>query len=273
MLPAETFFGVGPNSSLEDETTYFNRQLGAELSVDYKANKYMSVGFFSKFNRNDITEGSDDPSIEITEVFDSTTLPGLDRNIRLLENGVYLQSQNLDEPLNPHSGWSTLFSFSTVDSIGGNDFGWLNYEVDTKAYIPLGNKLRVLALRFLGNFKDIKGNSKVPFFRNTFLGGQETLRGYDSFRFQGKNAMHLNAEYRFRLMQGFETSGFTGVEGVFFGDFGQVYNNFDELRWGNVRATWGGGFRITTTKSVIFTMLYAQSPEDNSIIWRFGRSF
>jgi len=74
-------------------------------------------------------------------------------------------------------------------------------------------------------------------------------------------------------MQGFETSGFTGVEAFFFGDFGQVFNNSNELQWQNVRSTWGGGFRVTTKTSVVFTIFYAQSPERGGVFWRFGRSF
>lgn len=273
LLAEEDFYGSGANSIRENETSFYHRQLGAKLSVDFEVNKNVKFGAFGEFTRNDITEGGGDPSFVISDRFNSQTLPGLDRNIRLIETGAFVQTQMLDEPENPHSGWSTKFSFSNVDSVGRSYFGWQNYEIDARTYIPLGNKLRVVALRFLGDFKDTKGNSAVPFFRLARLGDGETLRGYDTFRFQGNNAMHLNVEYRFKLMQGFETSGFTGVEGVFFGDFGQVYNNYNELKWQNVRATWGGGFRVTTKSSVALTILYAQSPERGGILWRFGRTF
>ncbi len=273
LLAQEDFYGTGANSSKDNETSFYQRQLGAKLSVDFEVNKNLKFGAFTEFTRNDITEGGGDTSFVISDRFNSQTLPGLDRNVRLLETGAFIQTQMLDEPENPHSGWSTKFSFSNVDSPGRNSFGWQNYGIDARTYIPLGNKLRVVALRFLGDFKDTKGNSAVPFFRLARLGTGETLRGYDTFRFQGNNLVHLNVEYRFKLMQGFETSGFTGVEGVFFGDFGQVYNNYDELKWRNLRATWGGGFRITTKSSVALTLLYAQSPERGGILWRFGRTF
>lgn len=273
LLAEEDFYGSGANSIRGDETSYYRRQLGARLSVDFALNKNVKFGAFSELSRNDITEGGGDPPFIISERFDSQTLPGLDRNIRLLETGAFIQTQMLDEVENPRSGWSGKFSFSNVDSPGRSSFGWQNYGIDARTYIPLGNKLRVIALRFLGEFKDTKGNSSVPLFRLARLGNGDTLRGYDTFRFQGNNAMHINAEYRFKLMQGFETSGFSGVEGVFFGDFGQVYNNYNELRSDNIRATWGGGFRITTKTNVAFTLLYAQSPERGTILWRFGRTF
>ncbi len=273
LLSQEDFYGAGANSVRGDETTYYHRQLGAKLSIGFELSKHLKFGAFSEFTKNDITEGGGDLLIPITARFNAVTLPGLDRNIRLLDSGFFVQAEHLDEPENPHSGWSTRFDFSNADSFGRNDFGWINYKVDARTYIPLGNKLRVIALRFLGDFKDPKGNSDIPVFKLARLGNAETLRGYDTFRFQGINSMHLNVEYRFRLMQGFETSGFTGVEGVFFGDFGQVYNNYDELKWRNVRGTWGGGFRIMSRSSVALTLLYAQSPERGGIFWRFGKTF
>ena len=74
-------------------------------------------------------------------------------------------------------------------------------------------------------------------------------------------------------MQGFETSGFTGVEGVFFGDFGQVFNKREELKFRNIRSTWGGGLRFTTKESVALSMLYGRSPEGGRLILSFGKTF
>ncbi len=273
VLPSQHFFGTGINSSKDNETTFFHRKVSAKLSADFQINKHIKFGAFSEFSRNDISEGSDSDEAVISEVFNSQTLPGLSRNIRLLDSGIFIEAQDTDHPDNPRSGWFTKVTFSNVDSLGRNNSGWLNYKIDSSVYLPIGSKLRVLALRLRGDFNDLKGNSSLPFFRFARLGNSETLRGYEIDRFQGVNALHLNVEYRFRLMQGFETSGFTGVEGVFFGDFGQVFDRHEELKLNNIRGTWGGGLRFTTKKSVGFTLLYAQSPEGGRIIWSFGKTF
>ena len=90
--------------------------------------------------------------------FDSVTLPGLERNVRLLDTGAYVQVEDLDESENPRSGWFTKFAFSNVDSVGRGNFGWKNYKVDSRAYIPIGTKNRVVAFRVLGDFKDTNGD-------------------------------------------------------------------------------------------------------------------
>jgi hemolysin activation/secretion protein len=105
------------------------------------------------------------------------------------------------------------------------------------------------------------------------LGNDETLRGYELNRFRGLNSMHLNVEYRFKLMQGFTNEGFKGVEAVMFSDIGQVYNNLRELSGSSIRATWGGGFQFVTDKSVGSAVLYAKSPETGRLIFRFGKTF
>jgi outer membrane protein assembly factor BamA len=83
----------------------------------------------------------------------------------------------------------------------------------------------------------------------------------------------LNVEYRFKLIQGIETSGFRGIEAIFFGDFGQVFNSRQDFAWSNIRSSWGGGLQFTSRESVALAMLYAQSPEGGKLIMRFGKTF
>ena len=273
ILPQQHFFGRGTNSKEGDETTFFHRKIGLRLAGEFRLNKSLKIGAFSEFTRNDITEGTDSEENSLNELYDSNTLPGLGRNIRLLDSGAFVQIEKLDSPGNPHSGWSTRFVFSNVNSFGANKFDWRNFKIDSRAYIPIGTKLRVLALRFQGDFKDVQNGGAIPVFRLARLGNSETLRGYETFRFQGNNSIHLSAEYRIRLMQGYDKQGFTGVEGVFFGDFGQVFDRRKEVKWRNIRATWGGGLRFMTKQSTALTLLYARSPEGGRIVWKLGKTF
>lgn len=271
--PKEDLFGVGPNSFRSERTTFFQRDVGVRGDASWKVSKNITVGAFSEITRSDITDGSDPRGVPITAKFVEHTLAGLERNIRLLDAGVFVELEGRDVPEGPHSGWFTRFSFSNSDGLGRNNFGWLSYQFDSRAYFPIGSKDRVLAFRLLGDLKDQKGDSKIPFFRLARLGDNETLRGYELNRYQGSNALHLNIEYRFKLIQGIETSGFRGMEAIFFGDFGQVFNNRQELALSNIKSSWGGGLQFTSRESVALAMLYAQSPEGGKLILRFGKTF
>lgn len=271
--PKEDFFGSGANSFRSDRTTFFQRQLGVRFDASWKFGRAIKIGAFSELTRNDITDGSDARGIPITARFSSQSLSGLDRNIRMLESGLFTELEGRDAPESPHSGWFARFSFSSSDSLGRNNFGWFTYQFDARAYIPIGSKDRVLAVRLLGDLKDVKGDSSVPLFRLSRLGDNETLRGYELNRFQGLNALHLNLEYRFKLIQGIETSGFRGMEAIFFGDLGQVFDNRQELSWANLKSTWGGGIQFTSRESVAMAILYGRSPEGGRLLVRFGKTF
>jgi hypothetical protein len=274
LRPEEDFYGSGANSFESNRTSYFRREHGARFDAAWQAFRRLKFGAFTDFSLNSITDGNDKKAAPFTERFSPSEIPGFARNVRLLDNGIYVEYEGRDEPENPHAGVFFRLAASSTDGLGkGNDYGSLNYDLDTRAYLPLGSKRRVLALRLLGNFKDLKGASTVPLFRLARLGDGETLRGYESYRYQGLNALHLNVEYRFKLVQGIETDGFRSVEAILFTDLGQVYNRKEELALTNVRVTYGGGLQFASRKNAAFTVLYAISPERSRLMFRFGKTF
>lgn len=274
LRPEEDYFGTGANSFRSNHTSYFRRERAAKLDVGWQVARRFKVGAFTDVSLNSITDGKDQKIARITERFNQFNTPGLARNVRLLDTGVYAEYEGRDEPENPHSGTYLRVAASSIDGLGkNNDYGWLNYDLDARGYVPLGSTRRVLALRLLGNFKDLKGNSTVPLHRLARLGDGETLRGYESYRYQGLNALHLNAEYRFTLMQGIKSDGFNRVEAILFSDLGQVFNRREELSVANIKSSYGGGLQFASRKNVIFRVLYAVSPEKSRLILRFGKTF
>lgn len=274
LRPEEDYFGSGANSFRSNQVSYFRREQGARFEANYQAFSRIKIGAFSDFSYNSITDGNDLKVAVISEKFNSQNTPGFSRKVSLIDNGIFVEYEGRDEPNNPHAGTFAKFTVSSMDGLGkASNYGSINYDVDARGYLPLGSKRRVLAVRFLGMFKDLKGDATVPFFRLARLGDSETLRGYDSYRFQGLNAVHLNIEYRYKLVQRSETGGLGGIEAILFSDLGQVFNNKEELSIKNVKATWGGGLQFMSQKNVSFAVLYAVSPERNRLFFRFGKTF
>jgi outer membrane protein assembly factor BamA len=198
-------------------------------------------------------------------VFGQSALPGLSLGAALLGETAFIEYESRDSIGNPHSGAFARFAVTNNDSVGRGDFGFVNYLVDARAYISLGTKRRTLALRALGNFNTIKGNSEIPFFRLARLGTFNTLRGYDSYRFYGRNALASNIEYRYQLVG--------GIAAVLFTDIGQVYNHRREFNTKNIHATFGGGVHLGSIKSVFLRLLVAKSGEGTRFYIGFGPSF
>lgn len=271
--PKEDYFGAGPNSFRGERTTFFHRETGFRAEGSLKLARNYRAGGFASVSRNDITDGSDARGSAISTAYDPESLPGFGRNIRLLEVGGFFEVDQRDEPEYPRSGWFARASLSTTEGVGKSDYSWRTLEIDSRGYLPLGSKDRVIAVRFLGSFRDASNSSGIPFFRMSKLGDGETLRGYETHRYRGASSVHLSVEYRYKLIQGIETGGLRGMDAVFFGDFGQVYDRLEDLKWSNLHASWGGGVQFLSAKRVTFAVMYAQSPEGGGLIFRTGKTF
>lgn len=137
-----------------------------------------------------------------------------------------------DSEIEPTSGMFTSCAIE-VGNASFNEPGIINgldgnkifskYSTDIRMYFskrPKVNKekdnimpknRKVIALRFMGG--SLSGN--VPFFEQYFLGGAESLRGYEEDRFWGKNMLLGSAE--FRIPMG------TSLIGVLFADYGDAW--------------------------------------------------
>jgi outer membrane protein assembly factor BamA len=215
------------------------------------------------FSSNRVFGGTDSRFRETQEVFPD--LPGFARGAEMIGPLAFVELDTRDQPSRPRKGTFTSFTVTSYDALGGGDFGFLNYRLDARGYVPLGTTRRVLALRLLGLFNDPKGGSEIPFFRLARIGDTQTLRGYDSFRFYGRNALAANVEYRFDLIP--------GIGALLFTDFGQVFNRRSELNAANLHATYGGGVEFSSKRSTVFRVLVAKSPEGMRIMFGFGPTF
>lgn len=261
--PQEDFYGIGPDSFLSNRTTYNLQERGATATASLRPVKPLRVGFGVDFSSNRVFGGTDDRFRETQQVFPD--LPGFSRGAEMIGPLAFVELDTRDQPNRPRKGTFTSLTATSYDALGGGDFGFLNYRLDARGYVPLGTARRVLALRLLGLFNDPKGGSEIPFFRLARIGDARTLRGYDSFRFYGRNALAANVEYRFDLIP--------GIGALLFTDFGQVFNRRSELNSANLHATYGGGVEFSSKRSTVFRVLVAKSPEGMRLMLGFGPTF
>ena len=99
------------------------------------------------------------------------------------------------------------------------------YSFDVRRYFSKGGarkelteQRRRIAFRLMAG--SLTGN--VPFFEQYFLGGSETLRGYQEDRFWGKNMVLASGEYRIPVAQ--------SLTGVVFVDYGDAWGAVSEFR-------------------------------------------
>ncbi len=262
--PEEDFWGVGPQSLSGQRATYNLQERGLGLSLSFTPVKRLRLGLGLDYSSNRVFDGRDRRFGKVTETF-GRSLPGLAEGAALLGSSVFAELDLRDEPGNAKRGIYARFTATSNDSVGRGDFGYVQYLLDARGYIPLGTHRRVLALRFLGNFNEEKGGSQIPFFRLARLGDQNTMRGYDTYRFHDRHAAMLSVEYRYQLIP--------GLGAIFFSDIGQVYSRRSQFNTANIHATGGGGIQFITKRGVPFKILYAHSGEGSRVFFNFGTTF
>ena len=114
---------------------------------------------------------------------------------------------------------NTLGNAPTPLTPGNHEFP--KFGVDLRRYISLqgprrksfNEPKRVLALRLLGGIT----SAQIPFSEEYFLGGADSLRGYEDDRFWGNKLLLINSEVRIPLGN--------SLTGVVFGDVGDAWGS------------------------------------------------
>jgi outer membrane protein assembly factor BamA len=97
------------------------------------------------------------------------------------------------------------------------------------------------------------------------LGGSESLRGFQQFRFHDRNRMLMNLEYRWEV--------FSGLDMALFGDAGQVAKQVSDLSLKDLKTSYGVGFRFNTARNVFLRLDLGRSNEGQRIFIKFGHVF
>ena len=268
-FPYYNFFGVG-NDTKKDDILYPNdyykvriRGLMAELFTEREIFKKGYLGVKSLYESFD----SDHESGIISE----NVVNGIPGNERIILGGIntrfYLDLR--DRKVFATRGLQFLIentSYTTIDGESGN-FGltesYLKYYGTAKILLPTTLVLKI------GGSKNYGTN--IPFYKYTYLGQFNSLRGYRRNRFTGDASAYLNSELRFHF--GDIKNAFLPFELglIAFQDLGKVW--FDGKDQGGWHKGYGGGFYIAPiARDYTFSFLIATSEEEN-LLFRFGLGF
>ena len=127
---------------------------------------------------------------------------------------------------------------------------------EVRQYLPVGflPETRRLALRGrLEQAGPLLGGTDVPFYQLPNLGGQTSLRGFRSRRFQDDGSLVLNAEYRYPI--------WSNVDAAVFVDAGQVFGDVADVRGDRFHWSYGGGLHVLNRNGLSARLEVAGSTE------------
>ena len=194
--PQEDYFGLGPDSSLEDESSFLLQDASFELVTGLKLTPSIAFTLRGGLLQFFVAEGEDEGEPTTHEAFDDESAPGLDEQPDFTRLSAQLLLDFCDQPHNAHMGLMLAVGYSRFEDRNGGAFAFDRYGLDLRGFIPLGSHQRVLALRTYLNVDQPAAGSRVPFYLQESLGSGHTLRGFESYRFRGEKVLLLQAEYR-----------------------------------------------------------------------------
>ncbi len=209
--------------------------------------------------------GKDDAFPEIGDLFDDSTARGLARRPDFLRFDSAIFINLMDTPGNPHKGAAIGLSYSRYDARGDQESDFDSFALDARGYLPLGSRQRVLAVRLFASRDNADPGGRVPFYLMDTLGGKETLRGFQQFRFRDARLIYLSAEYRWEAAP--------AIEGVIFYDTGNVFPESNRIEVNHMEHNIGAGIRYKAMNREIMRLDVGRGREGTVVHFQFGPSF
>ncbi len=256
-----SFFGVGANSTLEDEQIVAANQLLIKERVLRRLKQNFYFGLELELNNTSQVNFSKPENFE-----DQIPIVGMN-GFTTFSTGIGFVLDSRHNVLNVRDGYfSELAILGSFDNLG-SDYSFGSVISDTR-YFKSIRKNQVMALQLLKQFTW----GDVPFNQLPQLGGPNLLRGYYQGRFRDSNLMAAQVEYRFLP---FPLKFTERIGGAVFASVGTVYDQPHKLDFGKLKGTAGAGLRymLFPQKDIYVRLDYAFTREGNAFYIYIGEAF
>jgi endonuclease/exonuclease/phosphatase family metal-dependent hydrolase len=242
LMKESRFFGIGPNSSLDDVETYTKLPIEASLLFTHPFNRYLNTQLGLRYKYCSFTKNVEDSPL-LQAAIDEF---GAERGY--LNAFASVRWDSRDSVVNPARGFCLQedvemfnhFPFLPgIEAKAGTE-SFFRTTSTASWYTQLWYPKTVLALRATGSYQ----NDPVGYVHSLVsLGGGWTLRGAPLDRYLGNTAVNANAEIRFPII-----SSFGGIVGF---DIGQVANSPKDLKTANWAYNPVAGLRLALSNFVV----------------------
>ncbi len=171
------FFGLTEKSKSKDETDYSNLEFTPEFKLGYYLPRNFLVSYGEKFKWITVRRGT------------VTSLPYIQSRFPDLNgvNGgavwarrITLSYDTRDDEVYPSKGWYAN-AYTGIDHVFTHNRLYSKTGIDVRKFISLGDKRYTTVIK--GAF-EITGGHRPPFYEESWIGGENTLRGEGTYRFR-----------------------------------------------------------------------------------------
>ena len=246
------FYGLGNDSSADDESTYLLNDRSVTGYFWLNPRGLLSLGAMGGFVST-LTDGSgEDDSIE--DVFAPGAVPGFqDPRTEYGFTGGWVELDIRNKWEEPPVGIVARVTSARYEDTGISRHDFTRIVGDVKAYVPLGRRNRVLALRLRTSHSLADDGKEVPFYLMESLGGAKDIRGFLEYRFRDTRNFLVSAEYRWEVWNYTDFS--------FFFDAGKVFHDPSDFNFKDMHTGYGFGVRVSAPPNFVLRFDLANSTE------------
>ena len=260
--PTERFFGIGNNSSFNNQTNYMTEQVYSDMLLGVNLTENIQVAAYFRPRWVRILHGA----------FNSIpSLGTLFPNVKGIQGGTVLLGRLMatydtrDSLKVPTHGSLLSFFAGDADRALGSSYSYSEFGFDARHYIPLNSRMTLAGNMYV---RYVPAGNETPFWEMSWLGGdgpgqvsdlgiplsdQVTWRGYGAGRYVDNNLESANVELRTRIFEAnvFNTHG--TLEAAPFIDLGRVYHaaNSNPIRIDALHPAGGLGLRAIALPYVV----------------------
>lgn len=261
------FYGLGPDSRLEDRSSFQLEDTALDASLAFKTVKNrFRAGVQGGYLQTNAGDGFPHEEVRPTsEVFSASQVPGLEDQADFARFGTFASLDFRDNKSLARSGTLLRTALTAYQDLGLNRHDFRKWESEIQHYIPFFNQRRVIALRARTEMNFAADGQSVPFYLKPFIGGPQELRGFRNYRFYDDNILVLNAEYRWEA--------FSGLDMALFVDGGQAVAKRRDFALNKMETSAGVGFRFNVRNATFLRLDLAFSHESARLWFRWGSPF
>ena len=257
ILVNESFFGVGPDSHIDDRTTFAYEKTYSDFTLGANLGPKLAVNGILSFTYNNILGSHESGLTSIYDRYAPSNLPGLETRVQIWGGRLEIRYDSRDAAGAMRSGNEIILSAGRFDQIEFQKYGFWKWTAEIKQYIHLFYG-RTMMLRLAGEMIEPLEGRDVPFYYMSEIGRRETLRGFKRGRFRDHDMILGSMEYRYPIRKQAETA----FDSFLFVDAGQVARdiakNFD---WCDIQVCCGIGFRMYNRTEEMFRFVLGRSNE------------
>ncbi|HWF61472.1 MAG TPA: BamA/TamA family outer membrane protein [Nitrospira sp.] len=255
------FYGLGPTTPKSEQTNYTASETRVNWRFGVYANEVTQIAVSQRLRiMQQIQPGAATVFPFSRDVFPEA--PGMD-GATILGQRIAFHYDTRNNLVTPTDGMAiTAYAELNFNFHKGVDPLYSRYGLQITKMLASESKRAILVVH--GELQATLG-SDVPFYEQSSLGGQNSLRGFGVDRYIDKQLIAFSIEERIHILRTRLAGVMADFELTPFIDTGQVFNSFMGVKFKDYRITPGIGFRGIIRPNVVGRIDYGFSKEGGAI--------